>query len=223
MKVSDKKYFVILVDLIRSQKLQNRQSATKRLKQSIAIVNKLFQKDIVSPMEITRGDEAALVLTSIESLMDLVFVFLDHLMPYKARIVITYGVLTTGITNRRSTEIDGPAFYLADREMIQCKRSMRKFSINTDTKVYDEAITSIMNLILLRWEKLTALRRRVFQLYDHGKTQNEIARLLKKPQQQVSQIIRSIPYDSMRDGKIAIKTLVDELHRHLQVLKNKRT
>lgn len=210
-RIVPERYFVVLVDLVHSQKLVDRKSATTLFKKAIKRVNENFKKCIISPMEITRGDEAAAVLKSISTTDDIVFSFIENIHPLKVRIVIIYGELTTEIKSRRSTEIDGPAFQLADYRMKELKKTNKRFHIYTNTKVNDAAINSLMNLLIFRWEQLTDIQQKVLQLYRLGKTQKEISIRLHKTQQQISQTLRSLPYDIIEDGKETLKILFKDL------------
>src|SRR6058998_3423220 len=125
-------YFVVLFDVIRSQKIENRQLVTNRLKKGIRMINELFKHDMYAPFEITRGDEVAAVLTSIERIFQLFREFCDVVSPVKLRMAVSYGMLTAGLSGRRSTEIDGPAFYAVDDAMKRLKKSQRSINLRTN-------------------------------------------------------------------------------------------
>lgn len=211
MKVTEKNFFVLLADLRQSQKIKDREAGTQRLKEAITSFNAGFAEDIYAPMEITRGDEAASVLKSICSLYDALSSFTALLKPFNARFAVTYGVLTAGLSGRRSTEIDGPAFYEADRCMDELKKSRNIFRIETGNHPLDESITSLMNMTLLRESDLTPFQLRIIQLYGKDYTQNDIARRVKRTQQQVQQIIKVAPFDALEDAGKTLRTLLQTL------------
>lgn len=211
-----KKYFVLLVDLAGSQDLPDRENGTRKLKEAINNLNKDFRDDLYAPMEITRGDEAAAVLKRITTLHEMLLNFMIKLQPFKCRMVITYNVLTAGLGSKRSTEIDGPGFYEADTLMHKLKKSHKLFAIGTDNPVLDSAISSIINLVLLRWEEMTPFQRKVIHLYAQGIKQDDIANVVKRTQQQVSQVVRAVSYDILREAEESLKALIDELQSNLR-------
>src|SRR6266853_917831 len=90
-------YFVVLFDVIRSQKIEDRQLVTTRLRKGIRILNARFGEDIYAPLEITRGDEVAAVLSSITGLFEMFGDFRDIVYPVRLRMAVSYGALTAGL------------------------------------------------------------------------------------------------------------------------------
>src|SRR5437899_2715866 len=125
MSVKKNRYFVLLVDLIRSRLMQERGDATVRIKESINNFNRKARQDIYSPMEITRGDECAAVLHRITNAYDLVTAFVTDIHPFQCRFVLVAGTLTAGLESKRSTELDGPAFWDADQTMKKLKEQKK--------------------------------------------------------------------------------------------------
>lgn len=215
-QMASQQAFVVLSDLVRSQRMTNRALATEKVKIALRVLNTRFKRSIIAPMEITRGDEAAAVLKSLDALPEMLFGFFDNLLPFRSRVVIVYGTLTTGLASRRSTEIDGPAFYAADETMRQLKKTLQRFRLSTGQQMYDEAITSLVNLLIIQRERMTKFQRRVYSLYDEGKSQRALARLLKRTQQQVSQALRAAHYDVQKDSELSIRLLIREMEQRMR-------
>jgi len=205
------RYAVLLVDLVGSQEMEDREEATRKFKRSIRDFNAANSDMTVSEMEITRGDEAAVVMTRIDRLYDMVTAFIGCMKPIGCRFVVTYGEFTAGLKSRRSTEIDGPAFYRADAAMRELKHTTGWFRLETGHAARDGGITALVNLILLQKDQMTDFQSNVAELYASGKTQSEVARKLKRTQQQVSQAVRAVRFDLLRDADLAVRGMLGEL------------
>jgi len=214
--MTEKNYFVLLTDLIGSRSIDDRENGTLRLKKAIRDFNLHFQNIIFAPMEITRGDEAASVLNRIDTLNEMISRFTANLSPFRCRFVITYGPLTAGLSNKRSTEIDGPAFYDADAAMKQLKKTSSPFHIKTGNAALDSGISSLVSLTLLREHELTPFQSRVVQLFLKGKKQREIAKEVKRTQQQISQVKKVVPIEVLREAWTSITLLTHELQKQLR-------
>lgn len=209
-------FYILLTDLIHSKVLANRQEATRAIKKAITKVNDRFAKDMYAPMEITRGDETAAVLTSLNQLYDFLVYYLNELQPFRFRIVVTHGLLTAGIHDRKSAEMDGPGFYMADETMRQLKKTRKLFQLKTDKNDYDTMVTGLINLLLFRRDQLTDFQLSVAELYGKGMTQREIAKKLKRTPQQVSQAIKAIPCDVYDEAEQAVRLLLKNLNSSLR-------
>ncbi len=218
MPPGERKLFVLLVDLVGSQGLKERGAGTEKFKKAIGEFNTKTRAVLYAPMEITRGDEAAAVLDRLESLGESLRKFAATLRPLKCRFVVTHGVLTAGLTSKRSTEIDGPAFYQADREMRRLKKTRNTFRLETSKPPLDAALTSLINLALLREAELTDFQLQVIHLYgsDMGLTQQAIAKRVKRTQQQVQQVIKVVPFDALDEAWKTIERLLQELQGRIR-------
>ncbi|MBI3189054.1 MAG: hypothetical protein HYZ33_00235 [Ignavibacteriales bacterium] len=212
-----KSYYIFLTDIIRSRQLaDNRQAATKKLKVVLNEINSKYSSALFAPLEITRGDEAAAVLFSVEQLYDIIITISNTLLPFHARFAVSYNTLTAGITSRKSSEMDGPAFYIADEVMNKMKKTQKVFQLNTGNDTLDFPITSLVNMLLFRREQCTDFQRNVADMYRKGLKQNEIANKLKRSQQQVSQAMRALPADIYFESEENVSFLLKSLHSQLK-------
>lgn len=113
------KYYALILDIIDSSIFPDRDILTEKLERAIAYANKEFSRDCLAPFEITRGDEVAAVLVSTARVYEMIKVFREELFPVDIRSVIIYDELKAGLEKRRSTVIDGPAFYRGNHMMVE--------------------------------------------------------------------------------------------------------
>ena len=119
-------YYVLILDIVGSSKIRDRGKLTDMLNVAIVKATKKYNKDLWAPFEITKGDEVAAVLISIHQLFDMITLFSDAIYPVGFRSALVYGKLSAGLKTKRSTIIDGPAFYRVNEEMIQLKKKLKK-------------------------------------------------------------------------------------------------
>lgn len=80
------------------------------------------------------------MLVSIRKITDIIQLFADTLSPDEMRTVVLNNKLTAGLESRRSTVIDGPAFYEANDLMSEIKKRNMYFSIRTGVEDLDKII-----------------------------------------------------------------------------------
>ncbi|MBI5214882.1 MAG: hypothetical protein HY960_03955 [Ignavibacteriae bacterium] len=213
-------YYILLFDLVRSRRLENRESATKQLKRAIHKINTTYKKSLFAPMEITRGDEVATVLKHSEHLYDIAGNFINELRPFRCRCVVVRETLTAGLASRRSPEMDGPGFYLADETLQKLKKTKKLFQMRIPSaETYETVLTGLINLLLFRKEQLTNFQLQVLELYKRNATQTEIAKKLKRTPQQVSIALKAVPQDIVLEGEIAVGMLLQQLPKQLKGMK----
>jgi len=206
-------YFVLLIDVVQSSKMPDRQALSVSLGAALVVLNRQFEQHLLAPFEITRGDEVAAVLTSAQSLYNITRVLSDYLHPAKFRMVLCFGELTAGLDTRRSTVIDGPAFYQAGSMMQQLKRSRRFVSLSTRAGHIDPVLQSLMNMLLWQWGGFTALQQQVVSLYLLHRNQSAVAGLLGRKQQQIQSTLMNCGWEIVEEAERQVKQLLVLLQR----------
>lgn len=206
-------HFVLLVDVMQSSKMQDRQALSVSLGEALVALNRQFEQYLLAPFEITRGDEVAAVLTSAQPLYGITRALSDYLHPVKFRLVLCFGELTAGLETRRSTVIDGPAFYQAANMMRQLKRSCRFVSLSTQAEHIDSVLQSMMNMLLWQWSSFTALQQRTVSLYLLHRNQSAVADLLGRKQQQIQSTLKSCGWEVIEEAERQVKQLLVLLQR----------
>lgn len=201
---------VLLLDLVGSSELADRQAATDRVQAAQQTVNRHFEGHWLAPLETTRGDETAAVLHYAAPAYDVVRSMADAIHPLRLRAVLVYGELVAGIDTGRAAIIDGPAFQRADETMENLKSGLRLCSFQTATPGLDRPASALGNLLLWNLAQLTDLQRRVLRLYQEIGNQVEVARLVGRSQQQVSATLRASGWELIDEGERALREMLAE-------------
>jgi hypothetical protein len=200
------KYYVLIMDVIDSSGFPDRDILTGKLEDAAAKANAEFSRYCLSPFEITKGDEIAAVLISISRAYEMVKIFREMLYPADIRSVIAYDELKAGLETKRSTVIDGPAFYRGNRMMLELKKTQRTFALDTQQEKMDEAIDSLMNLLLWQWNNFSDLQQKIIRLYQQEKNQWKVAKMIDRTQQQVHKTLTSCKWEIIDNAE---KTIMD--------------
>ena len=179
------KYFVVILDIIDSTKVEDRDAITFTLTHALSKINSNYDECCWALFEITKGDEVAAVLLNAHRIYEILKIFQEILSPHRFRVVVYYDTLTAGIDTHRSTIIDGPAFYRANTLMIDLKKTQKYFVIKSGFTDIDVAIESLVNLLLWRWNNLTELQRIIISQYQKIRNQQKVAEKIGRTQQQI--------------------------------------
>lgn len=198
---------VLLIDIIRSTELPNRAAATSRLEKANRKANRAFADDLFAPFEITRGDEAAAVLRSVARTYEMIVSIGESIYPVTFRSVLVYGDLTAGLDSRRSSVIDGPAFYRANEIMQALKKTQKTFALATGQEKLDGPTGALVNLLQWRWNQMTDLQRRIVRLYKQEKNQSRVGDKLGRTQQQISHALNATKWELIDTAEAAIRQL----------------
>ena len=207
------KYYVLIMDIIDSSSIPDRDILTEKLERAMSHANKEFSRDCFSPFEITRGDEIATVLVSAARVYPMIRIFREVLFPVDIRSILLYDELKAGLETRRSTVIDGPAFYRGNRMMMELKKTQKTFALDTQQKEMDETAEALMNLLLWQWNNFSELQQQIIRLYQKEKNQKDVAKQINRTQQQVNKTLNSCKWEIIDNAEKAIMhmfQLIDE-------------
>jgi len=182
--------FVLLIDVMDSSRLKDRQALSVSLGEALAELNRQFAPQY----------RVCRVLN-------------DFLHPVKYRLVLCYGELTAGLETRRSTVIDGPAFYQARQMMLQLKRTRRSVALSSRAEHVDPVLQSMMNMLLWQWGGFTALQQQVMSLYLLHRNQAAVADIIGRSQQQVQNTLQRCGWETIEEGERQVKHLLLLLQR----------
>jgi hypothetical protein len=204
-------YFVLLMDIVGSSKIADRGRLTTCLTKTISSANRAFASQCYAPFEITKGDEVAAILNRADSVYDMILFFGDRLAPVKVRSVVVFGELSAGLETRRSTIIDGPAFYRADESMRRLKKTALWVSFSTRHGELDRVIEILINLILMKWYSFTHLQRTIIRAYQKDRNQIRVANRLHKKQQQIQNTLTKCGWEIFDQSESLIRSLCPKL------------
>jgi len=201
------RFYVLMMDIIGSARLPDREAVTRRLEEVIAATNRAFGDDLFAPFEVTRGDETAAVLHSAAHAYDIMAGISEAMAPVRFRSVLVFDELTAGLDTRRSSVIDGPAFYRADDMMRALKKTQRTFALCSGDEELDGPTEALVNLLQWRWAEMTDLQRRIVRLYQQERNQSRVGQKLGRSQQQISYALNATKWELVDAAESAVRHL----------------
>jgi DNA-directed RNA polymerase specialized sigma24 family protein len=205
--------YVVLVDIIDSREIHDREAFESRLKDAFEHVNEAERETISTPLTQMKGiDEFGCVLTRLSPVPDIVSAILDRIHPSRARFAIASGAIDVGTGRETVAEMDGPAFHRASTLLDDIEDSGLYVAVDTD-KETDGLVANALNLLLIEREHLTERQVEVILAYERHGTQSAAGEELGLRQQTVSNALHRANY--MRRTKIrrrlreALETVYD--------------
>lgn len=205
-------FYVLLGDVVSSRAIQKRPEFQQILIQACNETNKFYKMDILAPMEIIKGsDEIGCVLTNISHLYEIIGHLLSKLGSQKMRFVLVKGVIDTGITSKKISMMDGPAFHKASNLMSYLKKEKMIFKMDTGNKKIDILITNNINLIQILKSTWSHKKLEIVSEYGKLKDQKKVARKLELPQQTISYHITSSKWKEIKLIETNLKEVLKEI------------
>lgn len=190
---SDSRY-VVLVDIIDSREIRDRDAFESRLERALEYVNEAERESISTPFTHMKGiDEFGCVLRRISPVPDVVSDILDRIHPYFCRFAVASGAIDIGVDRETVAEMDGPAFHRASALLEGIEDSGLYADVDTAGSA-DGLIAGALNLMILGREGLTDRQMEVILAYERRGTQSEAAEELGLRQQAVSKSLQRANY-----------------------------
>ncbi len=212
-----KKLHVLLGDVVSSRKISDRDEFQRRLSETCKKLNSMYAQSIYADFKILKGiDEIGGVLSTMESIYEIITTTLDRLYPESVRIVLALDYVDTALETMDVARMDGPAFHRASGMMARLKKTKLTFDLSVDDEVIDAAVAGQINSILLLKRDWSAKQRQVVREYERTKNQYEAAKNLGVTQQAVSKALNRSKWKE-------IKGIEEKLERLLHGHANTRT
>ena len=128
---SDKKYLVVIGDVISSRKVEKRNDLQNKLLDvfhDFTIPD--YENHIISPYTITLGDEFQAVYEKADCIFLDSIKILEKTFPQKIRFSFGIGEISTDINREQSIGMDGSAFYNAREGIISLKDQRGNYKYN---------------------------------------------------------------------------------------------
>lgn len=192
-------FYVLLGDVISSKKIKNREEFQKELINTCFELNELYKEDMYAKFEIIKGlDEIGCLLEKINNLYKIISLILNRLYPYSMRFVLVKGHVDTGLSTKKVSQMDGPAFHRASDLMHLLKGETLIFKMDRGSIVIDKLITNNINLIYLLKKNWSLKKTRIIKEYEKKEDQKAVAKKLGLTQQAVSYHIKSSNWKELR-------------------------
>ena len=194
----DKKYIVVIGDIISSRKVEKRDDLQKKL---LVVFNDLNTagdgKSLISPYTITLGDEFQAVYEKADDIFVDAIRILEKVFPQKIRFSFGIGEISTEINRKQSIGMDGSAFYLAREGIEKLKESKGSIKF-TLYGLQDSELEKLYNNVLMIFSNLlegwNSNRYTVLRSTIAGKAVKKIAEDLL--------ITEAAVYKNISDGSI---------------------
>jgi len=205
-----KKLLVLLVDIVSSRKITDREFFQQRLLDACEEINQEYNEDLYADFKILKGlDEIGAVLGDISNIYHMINKIMDGIYPQKARFIVALDYVNTALESKDVTRMDGPAFHRASKMMAELKSSKLFFDITTGDQAWDRSIKTMINLMLLYKERWTKNQHQIIKDYAETLNQAKVAEKYNITQQAVSKVIGSTRWKY-------IKVLEDNINKTLK-------
>lgn len=186
--------YVVLVDIVDSREIPDREAFESRLTEAFEYVNEAERESISTPLTQMKGiDEFGCVLTRLAPVPDIVAAILDRIHPYRARFAIASGGIDVGAGRETVARMDGPAFHRASELLDEVEDSGLYAAVDTNRQP-DGLVANALNLLLLEREHLTDRQVEVILAYERHGTQSKAGEELGLRQQTVSNTLHRANY-----------------------------
>ncbi len=185
--------YVLLADVVGSRHIQQRQSFDAQIESAMAKAMQAFADVFEMPLQTWKGlDEIAAVIKKPCQLYPVMNLLQDAIAPQKLRFVLVQGDIDVVPEDKDVRHADGSVFHQAAALMLQLKKEALLFSCQTRNAVWDKALMTQVNLLMLLKEDWTERQRKTFNAYFKSGRQEEVAQQLNITQQTVSKTLKAI-------------------------------
>lgn len=166
----------VIADIVESRGIPNRSDFQRRLKQLLDEHNTRADESLLSPFTLTVGDEFQAVHSRFDRPFRDLIDILVALYPYRLRVAMAYGSLSTAINPTAALEMDGRAFHDARDVLEELKKERRSI---VQVSAAGQVDTAMANLCLRLWANAMESWREnslwIFRLMLNGDKTDEIA------------------------------------------------
>ncbi|MBG0785557.1 MAG: hypothetical protein H0S79_10690 [Anaerolineaceae bacterium] len=210
---TDKKYIVVIGDIISSRKVEKRNDLQNKLLEVFDDLNTSNNKNhLVSPYTITLGDEFQAVYQRADDLFLDSIRILEKAYPQKIRFSFGIGEISTELNRKQSIGMDGSAFYRAREGIEKLKDQRGNFKFNV-SGLEDPELECLFNNFLSIFSNLLEgwnwNRYYVLSSIMAGKAVKEIAKELKLTE---TAVYINIYDGSIREMMAILETMINRIN-----------
>lgn len=169
-------HYVLLGDVVDSQKIDDRSAFQQQLRDGLATVNDAYGTSIHTEFRILKGiDEVGGVLTDPAATYDIVKTLAETVHPYEITTVLVYDEIDVGLDQPNVAQMDGPAFAHADERIQENKRRDFLFDVAVGGGAIESLLRDMVNLLLFFRGTWTDRQREIARAYETADTQKAVA------------------------------------------------
>src|SRR5688572_20601280 len=191
-------HIILMADIVKSSK-GNAKALMKGFSNAVNTVNRKNQKEILSPLTITLGDEFQGVMRSVQAAIRVILDFeqlcLSTVVPFRLRYVIVEGDIDTGLNRKKAHAMLGPGLTEARERLTSMKSSRSRFQVRLKNDDLSEDL-SLMFVILQGIEdQWTLAQRKIASAFLEFGDYRTVAEKLKKDPSQAWKRKKSLMID----------------------------
>lgn len=203
-------YTVIIGDIVKSRKIEERGKVQEKLKKILETVNRDFKEYIEVRFSITMGDEFQGLLKDLSKSYEIIRYIEKELYPLKIRFGVGMGKLGTPIFENIG-EMDGECFVKARKAIEDAKKLGQNIVYNLGNNEKDMIINTILMLleaVKTSWKDIHLKR---IWLYEKMGTYEKVAKKEKISKQMVSKMFKRINYYKVKKAEKILFHFLDSL------------
>jgi len=202
-------YYVVIGDLKRSRKLEDRADVQRRLRSAVAELNERVGIRPASPLKLTAGDEVQGISEDPRYALEVIVALADAVSPAQFTWGLGCGELSTDFSDDVAM-MDGPCFHRAREALERSRRTGAWFGADGIDAFASTVLTAIMNLMGAIRENWTAIQTDyVRRAREHS--QIEVARAAGKAPSTVSRALRATKFDRIVEAEEAARLVLGKL------------
>ena len=175
---------VLIGDLISSRNINTRGTTQSLLNKILKKINDQ-NKNLLSPITVTLGDEFQAVYKNLNSVFSDIAQIQYELYPVKARFSLGIGEITTRMNKKQALGMDGPAFYNARKGIEEIKKTNTVITIITNPEFTNPLLISALHLASHVNSKWTKNKYLILDKLIQKYSVSQISKILKISEQAV--------------------------------------
>lgn len=204
--------YVVLVDVVDSRKIPDREGFEEQLKNALGFVNRSESESVSTPFTQMKGiDEFGCVLTRLSPIPDIISEILNRIHPAYARFAVSSGEIDIGTERETVAQMDGPAFHRASALLESVEAAELYVGVETDQKT-DMLVANALNLLVFEREQLTSRQIETILAYEKHGTQSKAGGELGLRQQAVSDTLHRANYMRRKKIRRSLRDTIEELY-----------
>ncbi|WP_319561158.1 SatD family protein [Marispirochaeta sp.] len=203
------KVFALIADIVDSRSMENRSVLQRHLKNTLMTLSESSPDSYLSPLTLTLGDEFQAVYADFSVVLTDMLDILALLAPYKLRIAVAYGALSTDINPRAALEMDGPAFNLA-RDCMETLKKQHTTSIRLEGLAADR-LALINTCLTLAGNALSDWKPATFRIACGLKEGNSVQEIAEKLGVTPRAVNKNIATNHIRDILTSLDVVTGEV------------
>ncbi|ADR20644.1 hypothetical protein MATR_17310 [Marivirga tractuosa] len=202
-------YQIIMADVINSSTFSG-SALMKDFKKLIEKANKLFEKQIISPLTITLGDEFQGVVKDLNSAVELVFYLDQELLKseFQLRYALQLGEIETPINKNIAYGMLGNGLTMARENLQYGKEENKRFSVSGYDDLLNEKLDKAFMLYDFFYMSWSEKEKSIVYQFLLGKEYKKVAEIFQKDNSTMWRKEKSLNLKEFKIAKQLIKLLL---------------